>query len=139
MSSGLDRDRMKSVNNRVGIALATVGLFVALGMRNAEAASIQYSGLWGKAGERWTPMGRLPDFSFAGYQRGEKDLPKRAVDVSVKDFGAKRDGRQTSEGGRGADRLQDNHCATERIGRTDQRKAPLRYAGISRPSAHGRK
>ncbi len=32
------------------------------------AASAQsYSELWGRNGEKWRPGGRLPDFSFAGY------------------------------------------------------------------------
>jgi hypothetical protein len=29
------------------------------------------SDLWGRGGERWTAASRLPDVSFAGYQRGE--------------------------------------------------------------------
>jgi len=35
---------------------------------------------------------RLPDFSFAGYQRGEKAIPEVAVTANVRDFGAKGDG-----------------------------------------------
>ena len=50
------------------------------------------SALWGDHGERWTPQSRLPDFSFAGYHRGEKPLPETKAEVSVKDFGAKGDG-----------------------------------------------
>ena len=34
----------------------------------------------------------MPDFSYAGYQRGEKPLPERTPDVSVKDLGAIGDG-----------------------------------------------
>ncbi len=49
--------------------------------------------LWGEAGERWTPDSRLPDFSYAGYHRGEKPLPTRRPQVSVKDFGAVGDGK----------------------------------------------
>ncbi|MDB5318897.1 MAG: hypothetical protein JWN40_528, partial [Phycisphaerales bacterium] len=52
------------------------------------------SALWGKSGESWTPTSRLPDFSFAGYHRGEAplpaDLPARA---NVRDFGATGDGK----------------------------------------------
>jgi hypothetical protein len=31
--------------------------------------------LWGEAGEIWNPLGRLPDFSYAGYRGGEQPLP----------------------------------------------------------------
>jgi hypothetical protein len=31
------------------------------------AAPAEYSALWGRTGEKWTPQSRLPDFSFAGY------------------------------------------------------------------------
>lgn len=50
------------------------------------------SQLWGVDGERWSPTSRLPDFSFAGYHRGEKPLPDVKVTHSVKDFGAAGDG-----------------------------------------------
>lgn len=49
--------------------------------------------LWGERGEKYDPAGPLPDFSFAGYERGEKPIPERAPQVSVKDFGAKGDGK----------------------------------------------
>lgn len=53
----------------------------------------QNSELWGIAGEKWTPASRLPDFSQAGYRRGEEPyrIPKKSV--SVKDLGAKGDGK----------------------------------------------
>lgn len=51
------------------------------------------SALWGKDGGSWTAEGRLPDFSFAGYERGEKEIPVYEVTASVKDFGAKGDGK----------------------------------------------
>jgi hypothetical protein len=35
---------------------------------------------------------QLPDFSFAGYQRGERALPAPAVTHNLRDFGAKGDG-----------------------------------------------
>lgn len=49
------------------------------------------SQLWGGNGENWTPQGRLPDFSNAGYRRGETppDLPRG---INVRDFGAIGDG-----------------------------------------------
>jgi hypothetical protein len=55
-------------------------------------ASAQHSQLWGGNGAAWTPKSRLPDFSFAGYRRGEKSLPNLPRGVSVKEFGAKGDG-----------------------------------------------
>jgi len=50
------------------------------------------SPLWGKDGERWDPAGRLTDYSYAGYRRGEQPLPQLAPAVNVKDFGAVGDG-----------------------------------------------
>jgi hypothetical protein len=69
-------------------------LIVAGVLLTATAAlpAAQYSALWGERGENWTPRGRLPDFSFAGYHSGEKPLPNVSPGVGVKDFGAKGDG-----------------------------------------------
>ena len=58
----------------------------------ATGAPVEYSALWGRGGEKWTPQSRLPDFSFAGYHCGEKPLPTVSPGVSVKKFGAKGDG-----------------------------------------------
>lgn len=58
----------------------------------AGSAAAAVSELWGQNGEHWTPRSRLPDFSFAGYQRGERALPTLPPGVSVKEFGAKGDG-----------------------------------------------
>ncbi len=73
---------------RIGAALALLVAALLL------AEQAQYSSLWGARGEKWTPAGRLPDFSYAGYHRGDRGLPavdmKRAV--SVHDFGAAGDG-----------------------------------------------
>lgn len=52
-----------------------------------------HSQLWGKSGEQWHPTSRLPDFSFAGYGRGEEAIPFYPQGVSVHDFGATGDGR----------------------------------------------
>ena len=42
------------------------------------------SKIYGANGEAWLAAGGpLPDFSYAGYQRGEKPLPERTPDVSV--------------------------------------------------------
>lgn len=53
-----------------------------------------HSSLWGAAGERWEPAGRLPDFSYAGYHAGEAEIPAPPAGWNLKrDFGAKGDGR----------------------------------------------
>ena len=49
--------------------------------------------IYGPGGADWNRQGGpLPDFSYAGYQRGEKPLPERAAEVSVGDYGAAGDG-----------------------------------------------
>ena len=50
------------------------------------------SELWGERGEKWATEGRLPDFSRAGYHRGEKPIPDVPQVTNVKDFGAVGDG-----------------------------------------------
>lgn len=72
---------------------AWAGVVFLAPLRDAFAAEPRYSELWGKHGERWSADGRLPDFSYAGYHRGEKPLPTLKPDVSVADFGAVGDGR----------------------------------------------
>jgi hypothetical protein len=70
-------------------------IFYALTVTALTALSVsarQYSDLWGIDGERWQANGRMPDFSFAGYHRGEKSIPAMPQTASVKDFGAKGDG-----------------------------------------------
>ncbi|OQB84585.1 MAG: Pectate lyase superfamily protein [Planctomycetes bacterium ADurb.Bin126] len=57
------------------------------------ARSAETSQLWGTSGEKWDPAGRLGDFSFAGYRRGEKPFRIPAGRASVADFGAKGDGK----------------------------------------------
>ena len=54
-------------------SICVVGL--TLLASGAWADSPQHSLLWGRDGERWQPDSRLPDFSYAGYYRGEKPLP----------------------------------------------------------------
>ncbi len=56
------------------------------------AADPMHSELWGSQGEKWSVDSRLPDFSYAGYQRGEKPLPRLTPACSVRDFGAVGDG-----------------------------------------------
>jgi Pectate lyase superfamily protein len=53
-----------------------------------------YSSLWGTNGEKWSPKGRLPDFSYAGYHAGEASLPKGNAKWDLKrDFHALGDGK----------------------------------------------
>lgn len=40
----------------------------------------------------WVGNPRVPDFSFAGYQMGKRQLPRPAVVTNARDFGAKGDG-----------------------------------------------
>ncbi len=56
------------------------------------AHAAEPSALWGDSGESWDPAGRLPDFSFAGYRFGEKELPEVEAVADVTDFGAVGDG-----------------------------------------------
>ncbi|MDB5107039.1 MAG: hypothetical protein JWP91_4728 [Fibrobacteres bacterium] len=51
------------------------------------------SRLWGARGELWDPLGRLPDFSYAGYHAGAGSPPSPAVVANVRDFGCLADGR----------------------------------------------
>lgn len=55
-------------------------------------AAAAHSELWGEHGERWSATERLPDYSHAGYHRGELPLPDRPVATNVRDFGAVGDG-----------------------------------------------
>ncbi len=70
-----------------------LALWSAILVTEVSAADVIPSRLWGMAGERWESDGRLPDFSYAGYQRGERPLPLRHSDCSVKEFGAVGDGK----------------------------------------------
>jgi hypothetical protein len=73
-------------------ARLTICLFALLVATTAPAQTP--SALWGESGERWSPTSRLPDFSFAGYHRGESPLPTDLpVHANVRDFGAAGDGK----------------------------------------------
>jgi hypothetical protein len=92
-----------------GLAVAALPLLLiggdtaslAAGHPNAAAAlgapaarNPSHSRLWGADGDQWDPRGRLPDFSYAGYQGGGKAIPDVAAVRDMKrDFGAKGDGR----------------------------------------------
>jgi hypothetical protein len=67
--------------------------WLAAGHSGAQSAAASHSRLWGRGGEAWDPAGRLPDCSFAGYACGERPFPTVAVATSVREFGAKGDGR----------------------------------------------
>jgi hypothetical protein len=56
-----------------------------------DCVSASYSKLWGREGELWVPNGRLPNFSNAGYHRGDKPLPDLPATINIKDFGARGD------------------------------------------------
>lgn len=73
-------------NEAAGSARAALGA-------NTPAGRLQTSKLWGRNGELWSPESRLPDFSMAGYRRGEEAYRVPKQSVSVKDFGATGDGR----------------------------------------------
>ena len=57
----------------------------------AETPTAAYSKLWGLEGEWWLPGGRLPDFSYAGYHGGEREIPDYPATANVAAFGARGD------------------------------------------------
>ncbi len=57
----------------------------------AVAQQNETSLLWPDSGASFVPHKPLPDFSYAGYRRGEVALPERRPEVSVVEFGAKPD------------------------------------------------
>lgn len=72
------------------------GFFSSSAQRPAQSsrAACAYSSLWGEAGEKWQPAGRLPDFSYAGYRAGEAKIPSPRASWDLKrDFHAVGDGR----------------------------------------------
>lgn len=81
------------MNTIPATARAAPSLAMAALLLLGGSAAAQTSALWGEDGERWTPEGRLPDFSFAGYRRGEEPFRIPAERISVSDYGAKGDGR----------------------------------------------
>lgn len=79
------------MNGAIRIPFIAIMLAVLLGSPGANAqdsAGGVYSELWGRGGEAWKPDGRLPDFSFAGYRRGEEPYRIPAERISVEAFGA---------------------------------------------------
>lgn len=51
-------------------------------------AAKQTSLLWGDNGELWDPRGRLPDFSFAGFDSGKSEIPTYTNEVNITSYGA---------------------------------------------------
>jgi len=78
------------------LVLLSVVAFCVLLLGGDNAAKADTSDLWGAAGEKWTPESRLPDFSFAGYRRGEEPFHIPKAQISVAAFGAKGDGKTDS-------------------------------------------
>lgn len=64
-------------------------LIVALFFINVASGQVKYSDLWGKDGEKWDPAGRLPDFSYAGYHTGIKEIPNFPIQASLGNSKAK--------------------------------------------------
>lgn len=67
-------------------------VLIAAACAGVGAAAPATSALWGERGEKWEANGRLPDFSHAGYHRGEAPIPDVPTVANVRDFGAKGDG-----------------------------------------------
>jgi hypothetical protein len=82
---------MKRVYPILSLALFH-GILILWATADVAADDPLFSELWGRQGELWSVDSRLPDFSYAGYHRGEKPLPTLQPDCSVKDFGAVGDG-----------------------------------------------
>ncbi len=75
-----------------GVLFLVLSDWVVPRLTAAPADTPRHSQLWDSTGESWDASGRLPDFSFAGYQRGERPLPQRSSEMDVKSFGAAGDG-----------------------------------------------
>ena len=78
--------------NFLSLASPCCHLLLVLVSGTVLAAAPVTSALWGERGEKWEAQGRLPDFSYAGYHRGEAPIPDLAPAANVKDFGAVGDG-----------------------------------------------
>lgn len=82
---------MKMMMNVRSRFTETILVFLGIGI-TFPVAGAEYSRLWGRSGEAWSPDGRLPDFSFAGYGHGDRKIPGIPVVANVRDFGARGDG-----------------------------------------------
>jgi hypothetical protein len=63
-------------------------LIILIGLFSQSEAQV-YSQLWGTAGEKFIPAGRLPDFSFAGYKTGTETIPSFPIKATLGQNGAK--------------------------------------------------
>ncbi len=78
--------------NSFGVSINTAAASATAGAASQSACT--YSTLWGVAGEKSTPAGRLPDFSYSGYHAGEAKIPSPPASWDLKkDFHAAGDGR----------------------------------------------
>jgi hypothetical protein len=77
--------------NRLALEIAGSVLVLILGIAAPRDVRAEHSQLWGERGEHWTPASRLPDFSFAGYHRGEDALPDVDHTADVTTFGGRGD------------------------------------------------
>lgn len=74
------------------VAILALGGIYVLEQTSSAPGPSRHSELWGKNGEKWRADGRLPDFSYAGYGMGNRDVPRPPVAANVRDFGAEGDG-----------------------------------------------
>ncbi len=79
-------------------ALGVLALVLVVVSSVSVPAAADESALWGRAGERWDPRGRLPDFSYAGYHAGRLPIPEVPVVVDVRTYGARGDGSHDDTG-----------------------------------------
>lgn len=81
---------MRSLLSRITLAFFVFSSCTSIGVGQSNR---RFSTLWGQNGEAYSPSGRLPDFSYAGYAAGEQEIPTvKIVSDLKKDFGAKGDG-----------------------------------------------
>ena len=90
--SRADAFRASTGGTPAALALLTLAMLGIYGDFAHGASGGRHSELWGEAGEKWEPGGRLSDFSYAGYRMGERPIPLLRVTANVKAFGAKGDG-----------------------------------------------
>lgn len=121
------------------VMAAVISVLTAAGRAAAKAPVC--SDLWGEAGERWDPAGRLPDFSHAGYARGDAPLPDVPAVTNVRNFGANGDDdrddtaafrRAISETERGAIEVPPGRYVISDIIEISKRGIVLRGAGPDR-------
>lgn len=74
------------------IVRRTIACLLGVSLSASSLAAVEHSALYGADGAAWSPSGRLPDFSYAGYRRGEAPLPTVPAVADVRSFGAIGDG-----------------------------------------------